>query len=686
MSDVESLNSPIPSAAAPTTNWFWAMALAMLVVIAYWPARSGGFISDDVPHIEQSTVVQSPDGLSDIWFRWGAVPQYYPVTHSVFWAEYQMWGINPAGYHAINIVLHAVAAILAWRVLVALAVPGAWLGAALFAVHPVEAESVAWISELKNVLSMVLALGSILAYLRFSPADQNDSAASGERDAWWYELSVGLYVAAVLSKSVTVSVPAVLLVIFWWKRGRITRRDVLQLAPFFALGMAMAYVTVWVEKTYIGALGEDWNISFVQRVLLASHALWFYAWKLVWPYPLSFYYPRWDLDTSDAWQYVYLVAFIALVATLWAARRVWGRGPLAAVLIFAGVLTPALGFFDIYPFRIYQVADHYQYHASLALLALAAAGGALAVQHFLSVPALAGRLLAGSVIALLALLTFQHSKVFADHTRLYAHAIEVYPDSWIAHFNLGAHLQQLGRPEDGIEHYREALRIVPPEQWHRTVGPALQYAEDPQQAITQLERALTGELSDRDKSDVHGYLANVLSQQKRYDDAVAHYEAAVKLRPRSSTLIYNQALALLALGKPDLAIEKAREAVAANPQDAAAQHGLGTMLMGQDKAREAIGPLTQAVRLRASDARYREDLGGALLAAGDPGGAVRQLRAAVRLAPTQTTAHHRLGEALLGLGHKGDALTAYEAALAIDPGDEVAASYVQRLRGDAARP
>ncbi len=360
--------------------WASAVGLVLLTAIVYGPTLANGFVSDDRAYVQENIALRSAKGLFDIWFKLGTVEQYYPLVHSTFWLEYHLWQLHPAGYHAVNLLLHAGAALLVWRLLVRLEVPGAWFAAAIFTVHPVGVETVAWVAERKNLLSCVFALGSLLAYLHYAPPDLPASASPtnvhGATHWQWYCLAFGLYVAALLSKTVTVTLPAVLLVIYRWKRGRLEGRDWLRLAPFFAVGLALSGVAVHMEKTFVGATGEEWDIPLVARCLIAGRALFFYAGKLCWPAPLAYYYPRWDVDPHAWWQYSYPAAAVAVITFLWLARRRLGRGPLAAALIFTIVLFPALGFFDVYPFRFSFVADHYQYHASIALIALAAAASA----------------------------------------------------------------------------------------------------------------------------------------------------------------------------------------------------------------------------------------------------------------------------------------------------------------------
>src|ERR1035437_847761 len=345
-----SWNIHVPDAAR------WVLLFAATLV-AYWPALQGAMLWDDNKHIT-TAALQSWHGLGRIWFDVGATQQYYPLLHSAFWVEHRIWGDAVVGYHLTNVFLHAACACLVVLIMRRLALPGAWLAGFLFALHPVGAESVAWISEQKNTLSGVFCLGAALAYLRF---DQTRRKAS-------YFLALGLFMAAVLSKSVTATLPAALLVVLWWRRGHVGwRRDVAPLAPWLALGVCAGGFTAWVERAYIGAQGSDFALTLVERCLLAGRVMWFYVAKLVWPANLVFIYPRWQVDASQWWQYLFPVGVLAVAAGLVvAARR--NRGPLAGFLIFAGTLFPALGFLNVYPFLYSYVADHFQYLACLGLI------------------------------------------------------------------------------------------------------------------------------------------------------------------------------------------------------------------------------------------------------------------------------------------------------------------------------
>ena len=329
--------SPCESAAVPATGgtaeWrpparLLGWLLVLMTVVAYLPAFQAGFIWDDDQHVTENLTLRTFSGLGQIWGQTSATPQYYPLVHTSFWLEYHLWELNPMGYHVDNVLLHALAAVLLWRALVRLRAPGAWLAAGIFALHPVTVESVAWVTERKNVLSAVFYFAAALAWWRWD----DPSAAGGRvpgggtRPTGWYIIAFALFVAALLSKTVTCSLPAALLLVIWWKRGRLTAGDVLPLLPFFGVGAGLGLLTSWLERTHVGAAGPEWAFSFFDRCLIAGRALWFYAGELCWPVNLMFSYPRWEINAGVWWQWLYPAAALAVVAGLWGRRRRWAAG------------------------------------------------------------------------------------------------------------------------------------------------------------------------------------------------------------------------------------------------------------------------------------------------------------------------------------------------------------------------
>ncbi len=355
--------------AAPANRWLEPAVLAIICLItylAYRPAIHGGMVWDDDDNITRPEL-QSIDGLFRIWFDPTATAQYYPLVHTVFWVEHKLWGDAYSGYHRMNVLWHCLSVVLLYVVLKRLKIPGALLAAAIFALHPVMVESVAWITEQKNTLSTTLYLAAILLYLRFDES----------RSRTHYFIALGLFALAILTKTVVVTLPVAMLIVFWWQRGTLSwRRDLLPLAPFFAISFASGLATIWVERTYVQSEIERYDLTFVQRFLLAGRDIWFYLSKLAWPSNLTFIYPRWTIDPAQWWQWNFPIAAIGTTIGLWLVRKRW-RGPLAAWLLFCGTLFPVLGFVNVYMFAYTYVADHLQYLASLGMIVLASAGIAL---------------------------------------------------------------------------------------------------------------------------------------------------------------------------------------------------------------------------------------------------------------------------------------------------------------------
>ncbi|HJQ83621.1 MAG TPA: tetratricopeptide repeat protein, partial [Candidatus Binatia bacterium] len=606
------------------------LALVLLTLVAYLPALRGGFVWDDDAYVTANRALRTAGGLARIWLEPGAVPQYYPLTFTTFWAEYRLWGASPAGYHATNVLLHGLGAVLLWRVLLCLAVPGAWLAAALFAVHPVHVESVAWITERKNVLAGVLYLGAALAYLR--AASPTGSPLVRPR---LYAAALALFAGALLAKTVACSLPVALGLVLWWKRGRLGRRELAPLVPFLVLGLALALVTVWVERHHVGARGVHWDLSLVERTLVAGRALWFYAAKLVFPVRLTFVYPRWRIDAGAPAHYLFPLAAIAAVALLWGARRRLGTGPLVAIAFFAATLVPALGFFDVYPMRYSFVADHFQYHASMGPLALAAALFATGVR----VPA-ARAAVAGGVLALLAVLTWRQAGAYRDAATLWEDTLAKNPGAAMAHVNLGMLRHGEGRAEEAATHFRAALALDPTDaEVHTDLGMALAAAGRTDDALAAFAEALR--LDPRD-ARTHNNRANTLAAQGRTADSIAAYEDAIRLDPRYADAHGNLANVLALAGRTDEAIVHYGDALRLDPEYVEAHHNLGVLLAERGLPADALAHQLAALSLDPDSSAAHYDAANALVALGRTRDASVHYRAALRTKPDWPEALGRL--------------------------------------------
>jgi tetratricopeptide (TPR) repeat protein len=446
------------------------------------------------------------------------------VVFTTFWCEYHLWQLHPAGYHAVNLLLHLLAAVLVWRVLKRLGVAAAGLAAAIFALHPVCVESVAWVTERKNVLSAVLCLASALAYLHFDPPDR----PGAPRDRRSYALACVLFLFALLSKSVTASLPVVLAVVYWWHQGSVSRRRLIPLLPLLALGVCVGLYTSWLETTQVGASGGEWALSPLARGLVAGRALVFYAGKLLWPAKLCFIYPRWEIDPRSVWQYTYPLAVLALLTLLFVARSRIGRAPLAALLCFGITLFPALGFLNVYPQRYSWVADHFQYLASIAPITLAAAGlGRISPASVsLRIGAAAG------LLCLLALLTFRQNEFYRDSETLWRETLQCNPSCFLAHTNLGNILLRRGEVEAALPHYRASVATRPDDfvsvndlAWLLATGP--DGVRSPVEAVALAERAAS--TTQYGFAPVLETLAAAYAGVGRFDDAVRMAERGVRI-------------------------------------------------------------------------------------------------------------------------------------------------------------
>lgn len=639
---------PVPGAPDLTTGvarvfrnrdaWMGA-ALFGLALIAYWPAVKGGFIWNDSDYVTRAAL-RSIRGLALIWFRPGATEQYYPLLHSAFWVEHKLWGDHPAGYHVLNILLHAGSACLLMLVLRRLAVPGAWLAAFLFALHPVYVESVAWISEQKNTLSTVFYLAAALSYLRFDETRRRPA----------YFLASGFFVLSLLSKTVPATLPAALLVVFWWKRGRLSwERDVVPLLPWFAVGAAMGLFTGWVERHYVGASGPDFDLTWGQRTLLAGRVAWFYLGKLFWPGDLMFFYPRWQISPGEAWQYLFPAATAALVAAAWAVRKK-SRAPLAAVLFFIGSLFPTSGFFNLYAFIYSFVADHWQYLPSIGIIVLAAAGLTEAWRRVPPAWRRAGPVLAALPVVLLGVLSWRQSRMYTDMKTFYLTTLRRNPACWIADNNLGSLLLDQGNVSEAVAYFQKTLALKP------------------------------------DYALAHNNLANAWTELGRVPEAVREYDEALRLKPDFFEAHYNLGLTLSGLNRVPEAIAQYEEALRINPDSADAHYNLGVAFAGQNRLPEAVAQYEKVLQLDPDEIDAHNNLGSALAQMGRIPEAVAQFEAVVELRPDDIQAQRNLGNALLLAGRYPEAIAQFQELLRLAPDDAQARSTLNQLLTKTGQP
>jgi tetratricopeptide (TPR) repeat protein len=494
----------------------------VICFIAYIPAIKGGFIWDDNTYLTANPLITAPDGLWRIWLSTDTPSQYFPLVYTMFRLEHRLWGFDPIPYHIDNVAIHVICSLLLWQVLRRLSIPGAFLAAALFALHPVNVESVAWITERKNVLMLFFSLLSLLFWL-----DLSLRTLTAPRRVFLYVLSLLCYALALFSKTTACVLPVALILVLWLKRVPLRPKRFLLVAPYVAMGLAMGLLSVWWEHTQ-QATGRlvDIQLSFVEHLLLAARALWFYAAKIFFPVNLTFSYPRWKIDSADPFQYIWLLACLAVVAVLWRWRTRLGRGPIAAVLFFVAALSPMLGFIPLYTFVYTWFADHYQYMAAIALITLAAAAGSRLFARLGKYAKISATLVSAVLLLTCAVLTWRQCRIYANPEALWRDTLEKNPDSWLAHNNIGRIFLMQNEPDETIYHLTRVLELLEDEPVAHPYNIAV----------------------------AHFNLAVAYRFLDRYDDAIEHFRSALDAYPDDAQTHYELADALIKQGDLRLAI------------------------------------------------------------------------------------------------------------------------------------
>jgi len=648
----------------------------LLSVVAYLAIWRAGFVWDDDSHLTENPCIVGPLGFAGIWTS--AEAEYFPLVQTVWWVVHQIFGLAPLPYHLLTWGLHLATAYFLWRTLDELGVRAGWLGAALWLLHPVQVESVAWVSETTNTQSGLCFVLSVRAFVTW---------LKGTGGRATYALAVAWAVAAMLSKPSTVMLPVVFLLCWWWLRIPWQTRRAARVIPFFALSALVSAWTVWEQKFHSGASGPEWALSLPERILISARNVWFYLGKLAWPDPLSLIYPRWQPDTGRALDYLPLAALVVFAGGLvgWRSRpraRVVGF----ALVTFVVLLFPILGFFDVYFFRYAFVADHFQYLASMAPIALAGAGLATLGEWLepRGVPGRrAGTVIAGGLLVAFTAVDWRSAQRFHNPASLWRATVQANPAAWMAHTNLGILLANTpGGVPDAIRHYEEALRLNPDHaEAHYNLGIALTRTPQPRESAIAHYRAALRLRPDYVKA--HYNLANELAANPAtLTDAVSHYERAIHHRSDFIEAHNNLAATLAEIpGRRPEALERYRLALRLNPRSPELHNNLAAELAKDPVSTgEAIQHFTEALRLR--PAYFESHFGLANTLAGDP----RRLpeagvhyQAAIRLRPRSVDALSRAATAYLQLGRKPEAIECLQRALAVEPGLDEARETLRRL-------
>jgi Flp pilus assembly protein TadD len=618
--------------------WLWGLFLVIATVMTYQPAWNGKLIWDDAAYLTASPVLTAPDALRRIWFSLESPSQYFPLTYTSFYLERLLWGPSPMGCHIVNLLLHAANVLLLWRLLARLRVPGAWLAAGIFALHPVQVESVAWIAERKNVLMGFFFLLALLQWVRF--IDEKTL-----RPWRCYILALVFHALALSAKTTACMLPAALLLILWLKKTPVGWRRLAQVAPFAGISAGMGLVTIWWERFHQGTQGQLFAMGAVDRLLVASRAVWFYAGKLLWPANLTFSYPRWKISASDAGAYGWIAAMAILGLVIWRARRWTGRSVEVAAVFFVATLSPVLGFVMLYTFKYSFVADHYQYLACIGPIALAAAAMEMGLGRMSWGKPFLRPALCIALLLTLGTLTWRQSRMYTDMETLWRTTLERNPDCWMAQNDLGAILYEKGQADQAIILFRKSLEIEPGNaETHNNLGAALDKKGQLDEAIAQFQKAVA---IRPDFAEAYRNLGDVLLRKGRVDEAILQFQEAVAIRPDIAKAHHNLADALLQKGRVDEAILQFQEMLKIQPEAAGVHYNLGLALLQKGRLNEAAVQFQKEATIRPDLAEAHNNLGYCLIRAGRADEAVAPLRKALEIHPDYAEAHYNLGNAFL---------------------------------------
>jgi protein O-mannosyl-transferase len=504
--------------------------ISIIVLLAgffYYPSLHNDYIWDDDEYVYNNLTVQSPEGLKEIWLSY-EMPQYYPMVFTTFWVEHKLWGLNPYGYHAVNLAIHIGNAILIYMILLNLYPALALAAGLLFALHPVQVETVAWITERKNLLGGLFYLLAIFSYVKFFETGRHK----------YYISSFFAFVLALLSKSITVSFVAVPLFIKWWRGEKIARADIVALVPFCLVGLVCGINTVFLEMYKVGAKGEAWTLSLAEHLILPGQIILFYIAKILYPQELIFFYPKWELDAHQFWQWLPLATVIIVGAVLYRQSKKIGRGAFANYVYFICAIFPALGIFNVYPMRFSYVADHFQYIASINLIILMAGAGALLFERLLRYGnwhpgAKVRAAILYSVLSLFVVFygmkIIEHSQSFANLESQWQNIIKKNNRSWIAHNNLGIVYRDQGRANAAIEEFKKAIEIDPDNiEGYSNLGVQYYSLDRFDEALVEFENVLK---RNKNHAPTYNNMGLIYLNTGQEDKAYVHFLTAIDKNP-----------------------------------------------------------------------------------------------------------------------------------------------------------
>ncbi|HEX4263959.1 MAG TPA: tetratricopeptide repeat protein [Verrucomicrobiae bacterium] len=502
-----------------------AAAILAAVFLAYWPIVPGTFLMDDRRLVETDNPLVNGQLLPlSIWFQTD-----FPLCNLAFLLEWRAWGYHPEFYHLASMTLHALSAVLVWRLLSQLRIRGAWLAGMLFAVHPVCVNSVARIAELKNTLSLPFFLLSMLFYLRYEAAvlyPENPPDRPRRIATFYYTFSVIAFILALFTKTSTVMLPVALLACAAWQRRKLSRRDLVHTSPHFLLAMSFGLMSVWFQKYQALADQTLPPVSLPGRLVVASKVFLFYLEKILAPVNLCLVYPRWDPGEHSLAAFFPMILICTGGLLCWGLRRGWGRHVLFALISFAILLFPALGFFDAQYLVKWQVSDHLQYLPLIAPLALVSAAMVRIMKS-------RRQWMSSAALLILFVLTSQRARVFSTQESLMRDTLAKNPLASDAHNDLGVVLARRQDVSGALEQFKAAAQTNPLNlAAHANLAQVLAAQGNFAEAKLHFRSILDAKPFD---ADAHIRLAQILGAEGRFREGRAHLALALAFKPTAGT-------------------------------------------------------------------------------------------------------------------------------------------------------
>jgi len=620
--------------AGTITNWkLFFLRVVVIVAAGLWifsPALHGTWLWDDDILVAKNALTHEPSGFWKGWYKLDGLGNYYPLEVDTEWVEWHLWHDDTFGYHLTSVLLHILSALLIWKLLSKIGLRLAWLGGLLFIVHPVTVESVAWISELKNTLSLPLFLLAMCSWIDYDE----------RRKRCDYFLTLGFFLVAMLAKTTMVMFPIIILLYAWWKRSRVGWSDLKIGLPFFVISLGLGVISVCLQPHQINLEHESFGNSFFTRFICGGLAITFYFFKCLWPVGLLPIYPVWTINLSSPLQYLPWPILGGLIGWLWTKRTGWGRHALLGIGFFLLNLIVVVGFIMMNYTTMIWSLDHLVYIPMIGLIGLTVAAMEAVAKKLILPIRLIAAALAAIVMGLLALESHGYAGMFVSKQTLCTYTIQRNPEAWLAYNDLGLSLFQEGRAPEAIEQYKLALKINPDyAAGHNNLGFALNQLGQTPEAIEQYEQALR---VDPNYVMAHNNLGNILGREGRVPEAIEQYEMALKVDPDHAETHANLGLLLLHTGQLAEAINHFEWALKSDPDYDEAQNNLGFALVREGRAFEAIEHFEAAIKINPDYVQAHDNLAGALFQAHRVAEAMEQYEISLKINPDDANAQSQL--------------------------------------------